>query len=359
MTNKKVKKQYSTSLVLLAAVLFGHLWLGCGASVERTSALPPPAPPIDESLLDLIPDRMNAVLWIDMEKFRSSALFEAFEILVGDETIPFLKETGPVDPVRNAKELLLAFASSARSETDQFLALFKGTYDKTAIIDSFSGDDEVVSQEIGAFPSIRTPKFIVTFLTDRTLAIGTFTAVKQVTDLARQKGKSLKDNPDFSDYSLDGSTAARIRYRPGITTPDLTQYGTGVPPIRIDSIRGLDGSATINNGLEIKISIDAETQMDAAGIASELENTRRKLARNMFIIFLGIDWILDRIDITPKQASLLISAKLDGRDIEEIKRLATRLRKIRELADEEDTQGSKKGPFRFPPIETLPKQEPK
>ncbi|MCP4600835.1 MAG: hypothetical protein GY847_09940 [Proteobacteria bacterium] len=301
---------------------------------------------------------MNGVLWIDMAKFRSSSLYEALEILVSNEAIPMLQETAPIDPVKQARELLLAFSGGEQDETDQFLALIKGSFEKEAVLNSFSENEKAVSEEIGGFPAIRTPKFTITVLTDSTLAMGTDLAIKQVTDLAGQKGKSLRNDPDFKDLSLDGSVTARLRYKPGITAPDFTRYGAGASPISMDSIRSVEGSMTLSSGVEIEITATAETQMDAAGISRELENTRRKLGRNMFVVFLGIDWILNRVSISTEQTSVLISAKLDDKDVEEIKRLAARLRKIRELA-ESDTEGLGETPFHLPYFELPPNPEPK
>ncbi|MCP4674456.1 MAG: hypothetical protein GY854_02850 [Deltaproteobacteria bacterium] len=338
------KGRWVRSIQVLASVLFVILTIGCGGSPEHTKKAEPPSPPIDDNLLNLTPDGLNALLWIDMAKFRASPLFGALETVIGDKGVPLIGDNAPIDPVSQADELMLAFATDDRAENGQYLTLIKGSFNSAEVLKSFTKDKDTVSREIDGYPAIVTPKFVIVPITERTLALGSIVVVQKVIELAKRNSKSLDEHPDFSDLSLGGSTIARLRYKPGITAPDFSQYGVAASPVSIDALNGLDGIMTIGKGLEINLTATTETQMDAAGMARELENTRKEIGKNMFAVLLGIDWILERISIKPDKTSVSISISLDESDIEEINRLAVRLSKIRELAESDS-----KGPLRLPP----------
>ncbi len=303
----------------------------------------------------MVPVDLNAVLWVDMEAFRSSPLYEAFDTLVGEEKMPLVEGDVPLNPIKQAEELLLAFAAENEGESDQLLTLVRGPFNSSEVMDLFAQTEQAISEEISIFPAIRTPKFTVLALTEHTLVMGTDSAVMRVAKVARGEEKSLRTNPDFAELSIENSTTARLRYRAGISAPDFSKY-SGEAPVDVNAITGLDGTLSLASGLELSVAVVTETQMDAAKLARELNKTRRELGKNMFVLFLGLDWILDRVSVVADMSSVQIGAKLDERDLDEIKRLAARLRKIKELSDAE-SEGGEKSPFRIPPIQELPGEE--
>ena len=302
-------------------------------------------------MLTLAPDGVDAVLWVDMDEVRSSTLFEALKTLVGDEAFPFMEQGSPLNPIDSADEILFAFASGKQTGTDQFLILIKGNFKSLDLLDEYSksrdsDNDQSVSEQIGSFPGIRTPKFIIVALTDRTVALGTEMMAVKVADLATRPGGGLRVDDRFKDLELDGSAAAILRYRRGISAPDFERFGAADSPIDMGSIAGLDANLILKNGLQADFNIVAETQMSASEILSELNQIIKELKKNMFVVLIGIDWFFDRITLSVEQTMVKIKINLESGDIEQIKLLAVRLRKIRELAEAGDQQG--KDPLRIP-----------
>jgi hypothetical protein len=343
-----IKSHYSYLVATLAAiVLLANI--GCGASADRPPA--PPPPPIDEDLLSLAPDAADAVLWVDMAELRSSALFEALKTLVGDEGLPFMEGGSPINLIDTSDEIIFAFASGKQNGPDQFLILIKGKFKSLDLMDEYSkkrdsDNDQSVSEQIGSFPGIRTPKYIIMALTDRTLALSTEMMALKVADLASHTGGGLRAADGFKELNLDGSVAALLRYRRGVSAPVFDRYGAGGPPIDLASIAGLDGSLILKDGFHADVSITTETQMDASEILRELEGTIRDLEKNMFVLLIGIDWVFDRITLASEQTSVQIKVDLEPGDIEQIKLLADRLRKVRELTEAGDQQDE--NPLRLP-----------
>ena len=353
---KSINSNCLNNFIIAVALLVAA---GCGATAPEPAPAPPP--PIDEDLLALSPDDVDAVLWVNMAQLRSSALFEAFHTLLGDEDIPFMQGGSEADTIDRADEILFAFASGKQTGVDQFLILLKGRFAGLEILENFVKDskqaDQAVSEEIGSFKAIRTPKYIIISLTDRTIAICTEPMALKVTGLGTGQGESLRNNDNFKDLDLDNSVAARLKFRRGLASPDFTKYGANEAPVDINSISAIDGSLFLDQGLKAQINVTTETLMDASELSRELEQIIRKLGKNMFVVLVGIDWIFDRISISSERTSVLIEVNLNLDDIEKLKHLAERLRKIRELTEAEDQQG--KNPLQLPLPQRPQKQEDK
>ena len=316
--------------------------LGCGSSRGRGA---PELKSVDEDLLALVPEGIHVVLWMDLVAFRASKLFAVLEELLGSDFV-VLEEAKSLDPIHNGDELVLALRSDSSNQGGQFLALLKGKMTKDEVLASFSGAEGAVSEQLGSFASIKTPEFVVVALTEHTFAIGSQPIVSQVVSLAEEGGVSLREREGFQDFALGQSEVAKLAYRRGSVVPNLEQYGGGRPPIDFDAIASGLGILKLDKGLELNLFLDTETQMDAAAMAGELTELRDKLRRNMFVLFLGVDWILDRTAIAANKTSLKVDLALDENDLQNLLQLASRLKKIRELAGA--MEGGSGMPFQLP-----------
>jgi hypothetical protein len=155
--------------------------------------------------------------------------------------------------------------------------------------------------------------------------------IAKLVDLTKGKGKSLREDPVFRDFALGDSIAARLFYRRDLVTPDFSHFGAWPPSIEADSIIGLDGKLDLKQGLKAEVVITTQTQLDASNLARSIGQTRRRLGKNMLVVLFGIDWILEKFKTSAERSTVAMSLELDGRDIEELKHLAERISKMREL----------------------------
>jgi hypothetical protein len=328
-----MKHTGKTRLTAYWAMVVLSVCAGCGAATSRETSAETELPPVDEDLLNLIPEAPNAVIWIELEALRASALWNIIETLFGSTEGGLIKEAHAFNPLLKADEILLAFSAGPKGESDQILTVIKKRQGNVGeLMKSLIGEEKSTPAKIGPFNGFRTNNAVVVMLTDRTLAAGSEPLVIKAAELARNSGRSLKSDPEFADFALGDSTV-QLRYKRGVSIPDFSKYGAPPPSVSVDAVRGIDAEMKIKEGLKININVLSETQMDASGLTRELKKTRRKLGKNMFLVFLGVDWLLERIKIKTNETKVSVSMKLDARDLAELNRLAERLRKIRELSE--------------------------
>lgn len=309
--------------------------MGCGAaSTQQTVEMPPP--PVDDDLLSLIPRRVNAVLWVDMAALRSSAIFEAIAEFLGDKEMPLIQSAPAFNPIYQSQEIVFAFSKGVQDSPDQLLVLVKGEFDSLDVLHDYSKKEGVTFEKTNTMAVARSEEFVAVGVTQRTLAVGTDLLTRSLIKIVEGQGRSLRDNPAFSNLALDNGETARLRYRRGVIDPDLTRYGVSASGIDVKAVDAIDGEMTAQEGIEIDLSLTTRTQMDASSIESELKSAKATLNKNMFVLLLGIDWAFDRVTISSAKKSVNIAVTLNAADIEEIEQLATRLKKIRELASDGD-----------------------
>jgi hypothetical protein len=324
-----------------------------------------PSRPIDEYLLDLVPENPTAVLWIDVAKFRASLLWQTIEELSKSEQgVLFFKEAGEAgfsDPLRQIDEVVLVYTTdmgkiSSDGDEDQLLILLKGSFGARNVLDALVNDEKgshaqnkARSFEIKEFPAVRHDEFTAIAITDRTLAIATPKNAFRVAERARGNGTSLKKNPSFSDFSIGGPEAVKLRYRKGQSSPRKAGSETNSGPMDLEGLHGLDGSVVLREGLDFLAKLHLESETQAAQIERELEAIRGDFSHNMLAVMIGIEWVFDRITIRLSEKTVSISARLDAQDMEALMQLVDRLQKIKQLLDTGE-QGPSQGdaPYETP-----------
>jgi hypothetical protein len=95
----------------------------------------------------------------------------------------------------------------------------------------------------------------------------------------------------------------------------------------------LDGKLELNEGLEAALVIATQTQLDASSLDRSINQAQKNLGRNMLLVLFGLDWILDKITTTSDRTAVTVKLMLDKRDLQELKHMAQRINKMRNLTD--------------------------
>jgi hypothetical protein len=309
---------------LLAAPLALAL-LGCGAGQGRAdaaaAALPPP---VDDDLLALAPASPDLVLWADMAALRRSSLWDSLKILTEDTEGDRAQRFAGIDPWQETDQILVT-ATHGRSGELDFLMLIRGRFDAPRLLDSYVKANAGARIEIKGHAGVRTPGYCAVAVTGRTFAIGPEPLVTEVLALAGGTGSSLRGSTAFKDLALDTGAIGRLRFRRGIAA--------------LERIAGVDASLSADSAVSLSIDVTTENKLDASGLVREIERLKRRLKRNALVVFVGVDWLLDRFSATAEGSTVHVAFELDANDLAEIKRLAERIRKVREIAGEDAMDG--------------------
>ncbi len=279
----------------------------------------------------LVPFQTNAVMWIDLAELRASAAWDVVEVLSGAEEIDELKAATGVDSIAKYKEVVFAFTMGDQHRADQFLVLAKGSFDTSILLEIVASENDMRREQLGGFEAAIDSGHLFVALTRGTFAIGTERMINRLINLTRGEGKSIRENPEFSEFSINGDRAGRLRYRKGVVTPDFSRFGAPSPSIDVKSITAMDAEMALVKGLQLSLDVSTETQLDAARLGRSLSASGKRLSRNMLVVFLGIDWIFDKIEISHDRDVVRISLSLDDRDLLELRHLAGRINKIKAL----------------------------
>ncbi|MCP4197452.1 MAG: hypothetical protein GY762_09925 [Proteobacteria bacterium] len=350
--------------ILLNLLVF--LSIGCGAKPDRATMSKPPRP-IDESLLDLVPENPAAILWVDVTKLRASKLWGAVEELAkSDDGVIFFsdaEEAGFVDPLTQIDEIVLSYAQETKGfprhgDGDHLLVLLKGTFGARSVIDTLrrdGGDRAVVEGvdpfEIKGFPAVRKSEYIVLAITDRTLVIATPQSAFRVAERVRGESASIEDDPDFADFVIGGPEAAKLRYRKGVVSQSTGDPDRDSEPLELDGLHGLDAALVLGEELDLRANLHMENEAKAAKVEKELRDFRSDFANNMLTVMIGIEWLSDCMAISLSGKSVAISVILDAKDMEELTRLVDRLQKVQELLNTEQQGATPEGtPLKKPGV---------
>ncbi len=327
-------KSKRISVVIAISIAFSLTISACG---PKPSPEPPPPPiPVDRDLLLLVPAGVDAVLMVDMAALRTTRLFQGISTFLGEEGLPFIEETETVDPLEQSDEILVLFASDpAQSTPDdpgELAILMKGRFRSADILGLVAERPDAASVPLGEFKAVRDEDLLIFAPTDRTVVVGTPSLVKTIATLATGKGPSLREDSGFADFSATENETVLFRYRLGGGAPDLAKLGKGKPFVKVDDIVAMDAHASIGEGITASMKITAKGEKETFKMFQQIERTRKKLKGNMLVMFIGIDWILDRITVTSEKANVFVSIEMNGADIEEIVKLAEKLDQIKKLA---------------------------
>lgn len=114
--------------------------------------------------------------------------------------------------------------------------------------------------------------------------------------------------------------------------PDFSGFDARRMPLDgIDNVVALDARVAVADGLSGSLVLTCATRLEASSLARDLRTTRRDFSRNPITLLLGIDWLLERIEIGVEGSAVEIAVSLDDNDLQQIRRLMERLEKIRAL----------------------------
>jgi hypothetical protein len=287
---------------------------------------------VDESLLDLVPAGAQLVLWIDVKRLRASPAWEVAQLALDDREYEEIKRTTGVDPLEAVDEVLIAVNQKASGE-DVFVTALKGRLAAPSALAKMASSGRGQLEEREGLTAVAGEKLFLLAVTDRTVVVATPNSIDDAVDLANRRGRPLSSDPAFGDLPLDSDAAALLRFRRGASALDLSRYNRRAPIHNVEKITELDARLAVGAGLEVNLSFDVEDKLVARSTAREIRRLVSRLSHNPFVMLIGLDWIFDRIEVESEGLRVGVKAILDDRDVEQLRRLAERLRKIREIAE--------------------------
>jgi hypothetical protein len=317
-------------IAALAAAAIACAAPGCGAGRSAVEPPPPPPPPVDDNLLALAPAGAQLVVWIDVARLRSSPIWDVVEMLVDAEEYASIKRDTGIDLLASVDEVLVSAAQKADGQ-DQFVAVVKGRFDAPAAMRSMVAADRGRALLRRGHEGVDLERFQLLEITRRTAVACSTNNLDPVAALAEREGRSLLDDPRFDDLPIRGQPVALMRFRRGPQAPDLSRFRVEPPIEDVDKITELDATMTVDRGVEVVWSFTVEDKLIAAANARELRKLCNRMSRNALVMLLGFDWLFDRVVVESEGTRVDVRIDLDEVDVEQIRRLAERLRKIREL----------------------------
>ena len=325
----------------LARALIGLLIITFGCGAATPDATPPkPPPPIDEHLSSLAPAGHQQVTLLDVTLLRTSELWFLSSYASSNQIVAGIIRDAGVDPLATVDEVILV--SSDRNKElgtpDQFLAIMKGRMDTEAIVSAVAAlENASPFKADGGFNGAQTPKLTFVALTDRTLIVGSEDIVADVVALANGKGRSIDDDQNFSDFELSPTQTVRTRFVRGDNPLDSSGLRGPMGKWRwLETIDRIDASLSISGGMEIVSASRLDSEKDASRASRDLRRLIKLLRRNTFVVLIGVERFLRKIEVSAQGDSLEVGIRLDENDIENLKKLSERLDKIKDLLSEPD-----------------------
>ncbi|MFO8071672.1 MAG: hypothetical protein R6V85_07330 [Polyangia bacterium] len=321
--------------VSIVVSLLLALVAACGGKGPSKIAAPE-LPPVDENLGDLAPAGVVGALWIDVEQLRGSVLWEAIPILESALQADEMRRITGVDPLEVVDELLIV-VDDAGEDSGEALALLKGSFSSDEVLASISRAGEGVPIDIGEAPGLRTEEFVLAAITDRTIALGDENTARAAVELAAGSGEPLSSDPKLKHLGSSGAAIEAVLRR-GVSAPAFTRFeGGGLPFDALDRATDFEITVDAGEGLCIEAAVTAETKLDAAGLARDFTELADRLAQNGFALLLGVDWLVEKIEISHDGSRVLARLQLAETDVVQLRRLFERLDKIRRLGEQSDS----------------------
>lgn len=303
----------------VGALVLSLLWVVSCAG-RGTAPQAPALPPVDDDLMNLLPAHVELAAWLDLGSLRTSVLGPLIDSLIRDEDLV----PAPGSALfQDTDEVLLGVVAGQGGEPDQFVVLFKGSFDPAKasqlIAHSYSSNDPVPLRA----------------LTDRTMAAGTLPLLDAVSALARREGDPLRTDERFSDFGL-GSETVVLRYRKGPSAPALPAMFDISSMMRTEDVTTLDARLAVGKTISVVARAQMSPPESAERTAKKMNRERRSLKGNMLVVLMGVGFLLDRISVKAEDAELLISIELDEAGVGELAQLVERIDKIRQLLSSGD-----------------------
>ena len=324
----------------LARAFIGLLIITFGCGPSPVPAPPAPPPPIDEHLSSLAPAGHQQVTLLDVTRLRTSELWFLSSYASSNQIFAgIIRDTG-IDPLATVDEVILV--SSDRNKElgtrDQFLAIMKGRMDTEAVVSAVAALKNASSFEAnGGFNGAQTPKLTFVALTGRTLIVGSENIVADAVALANGEGRSIEDDPNFSNFELSPTQTVRTRFVRGDNPLDSSGLRGPMGKWRwLENIDRIDASASISGGMKIVSASRLDSEKDASRASRDLRRLIKLFRRNTFVVLIGVERFLRKIEVASEGNSLEVGIHLDENDIENLKKLSERLDKIKDLLSEPD-----------------------
>ncbi|MCU0664589.1 MAG: hypothetical protein MUC50_19970 [Myxococcota bacterium] len=295
-------------------VVLGCLALvACAGRAKESQALS--LPPVDDDLMALLPTSVELAAWVDVKSVRVSTMGPLFDSLTQD---PQLLPAPRSELLRQTDEVLIGLIAGQGETPDQFVALFKGTFDATA------------AQQLIAPSNPPNEEVLLRALTKRTMALGSLPLLDAVSALAQRQGASLRSVDRFADFGLHGD-ALVVRYRKGQAAPKLPPMIDLSSVVQTEDVSGLDAKVRLGQTVSMSLQAQMNTPQAAAKAAKKTSKELRGLRNNMLVVLLDIDFLLRKISVSAQEANLLFSIELDETEAMELGQLVERIEKIRQL----------------------------
>jgi hypothetical protein len=313
-----------------ASIAIALLGWGCGSAPTPVRPPPPPPPPVDDNLLALAPAGAQLVVWIDVARLRASPMWDVAEMLIDAEEYREIERITGVDLLESVDEVLVSAAQKADGQ-DMFVTVVKGRFDAPAAIRSMVAAERGRAILRRGHEGVEVEKFQMLEITARTAIACSKNTIDDVAALAEREGRSLLDDPRFDDLPLHGKPVALMRFRRGPQAPDLSRFRVEPPIEDVDKITALDATMSLDQGADVFWSFSVEDKLIAASTARELRRLCNRMSHHPLVMLIGFAWLFDRVEVDSQGTRVDVRIDLDEVDVEQIRRLAERLRKIREL----------------------------
>jgi hypothetical protein len=268
---------------------------------------------------------------INLKHVNKSRLAPLLKTLIQTTFPPSLPADVMLNMLQNALEAVFI---SKRDKTgkEQFAAIIKNSGNITAFLEQLKTGYHAANMQIGNYKGIKLHNLAAFAATDRTVVLGTQAAVSQIADLINTTGKTLTDQPGFSNFSIKKNSGI-LRYRE-ITSAagktffaplSHTQFNWAV------NIQKIDAAASLNNGLHANSKITLDSEKRAAAIKKQLNKQWSTLLSNPFLKLLNIGWLKKKLRITSSGKQLNIKISLANEDIKKLNRLITPLLQIQNM----------------------------
>lgn len=310
----------------------------CGGGAKTPEIPKAPPPPIDQDLLSLLPYETDVVMWLDFDALKKASIWTLIQEVFENDSIKIPGEAA-MNPLFASHEAVLGFWESEQNGS-QLLIVAKGdSATQATAVDNIVKQGDATEVTFEGFHGVKAKDFYLLSLTDRTIAFGNETIVRMSAKAAKKAGRSLIENPRYNDFNLEGTASAKLRYYSDRSKPLNNSLRSVTPRINPDAVTMLSGEFYTGTGLDIDLRMKTETQMDASVIAEDLNNSKGELSKNMVVLFLGVEWLLNRVQISSDKDVVNVDITLDERDVTELGNLMDRLQKIRELLGNQDAGG--------------------
>jgi hypothetical protein len=288
-------------------------------------AAPPPTAVDDGDLLALVPAPIEGVLSVDVACLRGSPWARpVLAAATPEERAARVLERG-FDQVDDVDAWVVAKAPGGPAGgTAATLELFRGRFDFARLRRIFAARHPGAAEAaIGGTPVLAAADESLAFLTARTVAFGTPSAVRGVVEAGWRRGRSARDEPwiDRVLGALDDeagrrstSVALELAYQPpaDVRTEAGLALGAGG-----DAVERVGGRLFLGESARLVMVAAASDKYAAGMLAHALAGGAQALKARRSVAALGLRPVLDRLRLSARGARVVgeLSVSAEDRDL--------------------------------------------